>query len=116
MEEQNSTESKPNKTVITVLAAGILILGLSTGFLWNKVNELAQLQSQSPIVIVDFMQVTSSYPANASEPELEELMAKVSKAIKDLGEAGYIVLDSASVLSAPDEAILHDLYELATQE
>lgn len=103
-------------SLLNITATAALALAVSTGLLWKKVNTLeSEVQASPAVVVVDFMQIAQKYPVGAPEAEIERQMMQVGHAIKRLGEAGYIVLDSSNVLSAPDSALLHDLYELAVQ-
>jgi hypothetical protein len=59
-----------------------------------------------PVVVVDFAQMAMGYPEGANPEELEALMMKTNNAVLTLKDAGYLVLDAAAVISAPDDIYL----------
>ena len=69
----------------------------------------------SPVLVIDFMAIAEKYPENASDEEIERQIRLVHNAIQKLADAGYVVLDAANVVKAPDSAYLNDLYELAME-
>jgi len=90
-----------------------IILGAMSGlgssyFVMNKqisnINE--RLIQTPPIVIVDFAKMASHYPDGASQKKIDEMMVKTNNAIIKLKKAGYLVLDSGAVVSAPSDIYL----------
>ncbi|MBS9424207.1 hypothetical protein [Photorhabdus caribbeanensis] len=65
-----------------------------------------RLNQSPPVVVVDFAKVALSYPAGASQEEIEKLMVKTNNAILKLKEAGYLVLDASAVIGAPSDVYL----------
>ncbi|AIJ10674.1 hypothetical protein ACW6AV_003441 [Edwardsiella piscicida] len=97
----------------TILIASVLGSAgglLGSNYIMDKqitaIND--RLNQSPPIVIVDFAKLASSYPAGASQEEVEQLMVKTNNAIVKLKDAGYLVLDSSSVVGAPRDVYLPD--------
>lgn len=88
-------------TVITVF------LGYQTYELGQKVSELEKpLQAMPPLAVVDFLEVARSLPPEASESDVNELMLKVNNATVKLKEAGYLILDRANIVHAPEDILV----------
>lgn len=88
---------------------GVIAIAVAAGFyVQNKTNnELkSQLDEITPIVAVDFVQVAAQYGTGASEEELEKLMMQTNNAILKLRDAGYLVIDAAAVVQAPQGIVL----------
>lgn len=110
MEETNSKKPKTSPA-IKVLGVAVAALGLAVAIQWVQISKLS---SKSPavadsVVVVDFMQMALLNKPGTSEEEIEKSLVQVRNNIRDLGEAGFIVLDSTAVLSAPSDAYLHEL-------
>lgn len=89
------------------------LLGAAGGFggsYYFMVKETSALHDRlaltPPVVVVDFTKVASSYPSGADEAEIEELMIKTNNAIFKLKEAGYLIIDGAAILGAPEDIYL----------
>lgn len=95
----------------TIIIAAVLgAVGGVTGshlMLNHKVSALeAQVTQIPPLAVVDFAKIAMEYPEGATTEEMEALMVKTNEAVIKLYEAGYMVLDAAAVVSAPDELYL----------
>lgn len=107
-----SNEIKP----IGILQISVAALAIATGFLGYKVYSTEEISEPPRIVIVDLMSISSKYPLNATDAEIDTQILKVNTAMQKLADAGYVVIDSANVLKAPASAYIDDLYELAMQD
>lgn len=114
MEENTQAQKPASRMIVYGMAAVITGLAVCTGLLWQKVSKL-EVAGPPALVVVDFMQLAQQYPKDASEQEINRQMALVGDALKKLGDAGYVVLDSKDVVSAPASAYLYDLYDLALE-
>ena len=93
-------------TMASILGA---IIGISGNYFvsyeqMKAINE--RLNQSPPLVVVDFVQIASSYPEGASPEELEPLMVQTNEAILKLKGAGYLILDGSTVLGAPNDIYL----------
>ena len=58
------------------------------------------------LVIVDLTQLASTYPQGATTEEVERMMIQANDSLARLSKAGYVVLDSSAVLTAPNNLFL----------
>lgn len=89
------------------------ILGAAGGFggsyyVMTEQNAAIQdrLAQTPPIVVVDFAKLALSYPADAEEAEIERMIIKTNDAIFKLKEEGYLLIDGAFTVGAPDDIYL----------
>lgn len=98
------------------------LLGAIAGFaasyfvLGTQISRMEErLDLSPPIVVVDFVEIASSYPQGATAEELEPLMKKTNNSIKKLKDAGYIVIDYQNILAAPSD-IVYPFSTVSTDE
>lgn len=116
-QDNKPTFSNEIKTVGTVgiLEVAVAAIAIAVGFIAYKMYS-DEIAIAPKIVIVDLMSISSKYPLNATDAEIDFQILKVNTAMQKLADAGYVVLDSANVLKAPASAYIDDLYELAMQD
>lgn len=106
----NDVSRKPPETItwaIRVLALGVCALTAMTVIafivLWNKVESIdEQLIHTPPVVVVDFVRLVDSYGADLGPAALEKRMLQTGQKIEMLRQSGYLVLDAANIIAAPE--------------
>lgn len=108
----HSEPAKKPKRSESLLLLMLLALGLSAFALGANLQlrtSIKQMQSQlsltPPVVVVDFVKLAQAYN-DAEGPELEREIINTSLNIQKLADAGYLVLDAANIVSAPDDVYL----------
>lgn len=98
--------SLKNLVISSVIGASIGIAGAYM-LIKHEVSEVQERLSLSPpVVIVDFPKLALQYPEGATVEEMDQLMIKTNSAILKLQNAGYLVLDSSAIVSAPEDVYL----------
>lgn len=96
-----------NGIVIATVMGALLGGGASWFATKHQITELQNRLSQTPpIVVVDFGKIALTYPSGASPEQMDKLMVKTNNAVAKLKDAGYLILDSSSVLAAPNDVYL----------
>lgn len=108
--EDNEIKTR-TKQPASLMTAAVVALALSAAAQWYQV---VKISTQKPsvadsVVVVDFLQMAMLHEPGASEAQIEQAMVTVRDTIRDLGNAGFIVIDSQAVISAPRDAYLHEL-------
>lgn len=72
-----------------------------------KINTVEKkLVHTPPVVVIDFVSLVDGYGDDLTPSELEERMLKTRDSVSALRDAGYLVLDAANVVAAPEELLL----------
>ena len=106
----NDASMKPPAVIawaIKVLIIGVCALTALTVIafivVWNKVESFEnQLMHTPPVVVVDFVQLVDSYGADLDPAALEKRMLQTGQKIEKLRQSGYLVLDAANIIAAPE--------------
>lgn len=71
---------------------------------------LARLNLVTPVFVLDRTKLIQSIPPNASQEQMAKIVDDWQSQAKKLSDAGYLVIDSTAVVTAPD-----DVYVRQTQ-
>ncbi|QPK61663.1 hypothetical protein IVG45_12310 [Methylomonas sp. LL1] len=71
---------------------------------------LARLNLVTPVFVLDRAKLIRSIPPNASQDQMTKIVDDWQSQAKKLSDAGYLVIDSTAVVTAPD-----DVYVRQTQ-
>lgn len=71
---------------------------------------LARLNLVTPVFVLDRAKLIQSIPPNASQDQMAKIVDDWQSQAKKLSDAGYLVIDSTAVVTAPD-----DVYVRQTQ-
>lgn len=120
-QEQNVTENlcspvnkpgaaAPRYVTVSAFAGGLVaVVALQSALLWGAYSELKSFKNQlamtPPTVVVDFGELVSSY-GDVSPEVLEQKMFETRDKMQKLKDAGYLVLDAANIVVAPDDVYL----------
>lgn len=105
------TVNRPKQIMMSnislVLAGAALLATVTVGYYTHSqvkgVQE--QLAMTPPTVVVDFGTLVNSY-GSAQGEALEQRMLETRNKVLALKEAGYLVLDAANIVAAPDDIYL----------
>jgi hypothetical protein len=64
---------------------------------------LARLNLVTPVFVLDRTKLIQSIPPNASQDQMAKIVNDWQAQAKKLSDAGYLVIDSTAVVSAPDD-------------
>lgn len=64
---------------------------------------IARLNMVTPVFVLDRAKLIQSIPPNASQEQMAKIVDDWQGQAKKLSEAGYLVIDSTAVVSAPDD-------------
>lgn len=102
--KSNNMKNIPIISTFLLVIAAVAISWLSL----IKTNALeAKLSQIPPVVVVDFVSLVDSYGDMAPQ-ELEQRMIDARDAVSALRDAGYLVLDAANIVAAPEDLVLTD--------
>lgn len=113
-EVQEATTTAKNLAALSTMAIGVALtlatVAMYTAYKANSTLEelQARLELTPPTVIIDFGAQVASY-GNVQGAELEKRMMQASEAVQSLKDAGYLVLDAANIVAAPDDIYLPSL-------
>lgn len=83
---------------LIIIALAIFVFNLK-----NKVNDLsAELSMRPPVIVIDYTNIVKSLPDSTPETTEKALLA-TKELLTKLKDAGYVVLNSQSVATAPDD-------------
>ncbi len=98
---RNDSRSAIAHAVLAGAFAGALVAGALSWYVAAQATEEAKLRP--PAAIVDFAAlVARGGETPRSAEDLDRRMLKVKRAVQKLRDAGFLVLDSQSVLGAPE--------------
>lgn len=103
------TAGKPSGVTGAVAVISMVLASIAMFTAYKSTSTLKELQARldltPPTVIIDFGAQVASY-GNAQGAELEKKMMQTQEAVQGLKEAGYLVLDAANIVAAPDDIYL----------
>lgn len=104
MESSELPKSRPLSVVALALMASAIGAATGGGLCWYYFTAQSDAASvRPPVAIVDFSKlVIRADGAQRSADDLNAQMVRVKKAIEKLRSAGFLVIDSQSVLGAPE--------------
>ncbi|OHX36955.1 hypothetical protein BJL95_19870 [Methylomonas sp. LWB] len=95
----------------------IILIASSLGCLggWFAAHQqlqqpIARLNLVTPVFVLDRAKLIQSIPPNASQEQMAKIVDDWQSQAKKLSDAGYLVIDSTAVVTAPD-----DVYVRQTQ-
>jgi hypothetical protein len=96
------------KTITLAALAGAVLSQFVTYVLYSpRIDELEyQNTIKPPVAVVDFMSMAREYPAGATDEQLNAGIQRANQAIRDLESAGYLILDAAHIVAAPQDIYL----------
>ena len=117
MREQNIKTTSPNFMLTALLSSLItlaIIAAIGYSYLPRLVfqSDLAALPVK--VVTLDIGAMVMAYPKGTTGAEAEKVLAEVQHYIRLLNEQGYVVLDSAAMISGP-EANVVDVQKLVAE-
>ena len=108
MTDNTAVIAKNNKGNFLTGAALVAVVGLATATWWlaDKLETVeARLAQTPPVVVIDFVSLVDSY-GNPTAEELDKRMIETRDAVAALRDAGYLVLDAANVVAAPEDLFI----------
>jgi hypothetical protein len=91
-----------NQTISSSLAATAFIVAVYATYTAETTHSL--IDTYSPIAVLDTAALNMVYANSSSEQEVEDKNKAVWKQVSDLGNAGYIVVNTnGQVLAFPEE-------------
>jgi len=101
---QGKEASKGTSQIVTLISVGIMIiLGVMVFNMKSKINDLSnELKMRPPVIIMDYTKIIQSLPDTSSETTEKALLA-TKELLSKLKDAGYVVLNSQAISTAPDD-------------
>jgi hypothetical protein len=103
-------DAKSQWLSVVLIAASLGTLGGWFAAYQQLQQPLARLNLVTPVFVLDRAKLIQSIPPNASQDQMAKIVDDWQSQAKKLSDAGYLVIDSTAVVTAPD-----DVYVRQTQ-